>query len=162
MAARIPLRGKEAKAILTDFMSRLQLSEDVFGSKPLVEKVQLRDGELILVNGRPAILRKRGQLVPTLKFDDAVKGLARVAVDMGAVPHVCNGADIMVKGIRSVDREFAKGALVVIVDETHGKHLAIGEALVDSASIREMERGKVVSNLHFVGDDAWEAMKALG
>jgi len=85
-----------------------------------------------------------------------------VAVDMGAVPHVCNGADIMVKGIRSVDREFAKGALVVIVDETHGKHLAIGEALVDSASIREMERGKVVSNLHFVGDDAWEAMKALG
>jgi len=162
MPARIPLRGKEAKAILTDFMSRLQLGEEVFGSKPYVEKVQLRDGELILVDGEPVILRKRGQLVPTLKFDSAVKKLARLAVDMGAVPHICNGADIMVKGVRSVDREFAKGALVVIVDETHGKHLAIGEALTDSTSIREMERGKVVSNLHFVGDDAWDAMKAIG
>jgi len=162
MSARIPLRGKEAKAILTDFMSKLQLAEEVFGSKPYVEKVQLRDGELILVDGKPIILRKRGQLLPTLKFDGAVKGLARVVVDMGAVPHICNGADIMVKGVRSVDREFAKGALVVIVDETHGKHLAIGEALVDSTSIREMEKGKVVSNLHFVGDDAWDAMKAIG
>ncbi len=162
MSARIPLRGKEAKAILTDFVSRLQFGEDAFGSKPLVEKVQLRDGELILVNGEPIILRKRSQLLPTLKFDSAVKGLARVVVDMGAVPHICNGADIMVKGVRSVDGEFVKGALVLVVDETYGKHLAIGEALVDSASIREMEKGKVVSNLHFVGDDAWEAMKAIG
>jgi len=162
MPARIPLRGKEAKAILTDFMSRLQLGEEIFGSKPYVEKVQLRDGELILVDGKPVILRKRGQLVPTLKFDSAVKRLARLVVDMGAVPHICNGADIMVKGVRSVDREFVKGALVVIVDETHGKHLAIGEALVDSTSIRQMEKGKVASNLHFVGDDAWDAMKAIG
>jgi len=162
MSARTPLRGKEAKAILTDLMSRLQLGEDVFGSKPYVEKVQLRDGELILVDGKPVILRKRGQLVPTLRFDSAVKRLARLVVDMGAVPHICNGADIMVKGVRSVDREFVKGALVVIVDETYGKHLAIGEALVDSTSIRGMERGKVVSNLHFVGDDAWNAMKAIG
>jgi len=162
MLTRIPLREKEAKAILTDFRSRLQFSEDTFGFKPLVEKIQLQDEELILVNGKPVVLKKRGQLLPTLKFDGAVERLARVVVDMGAVPHICNGADVMVRGIRKVDREFAKGALLVIVDETYGKPLAIGEALVDSTSFQEMERGKVISTLHFVGDDAWNAMKAMG
>jgi len=162
MVTRIPLRERDAKAILTDFRSRFQLGEDAFGSKPHVEKVQLRDEELILVNGRPTILKKDEKLIPTLKFEGAIQKLARVVVDMGAVPHICNGADIMVKGIRSIDREFSKGTLVVIVDETHGKPLAIGEALEDSSSIRAMEKGKVILNLHFVGDDAWDAMKATG
>jgi len=161
MTTRIPLREKDARAILKDIGSRLQLGEDAFDSKPRVEKVQVRDEELILVDGKPVLLKKSGQLVPTLRFDVALERLARVAVDMGAVPHICNGADVMVKGIRKVDRDFVRGALVVIVDETYGKPLAIGEALVDSSSIREMEKGKAIHNLHFVGDDVWNAMKTI-
>lgn len=162
MTTRIPLREKDARTILKTICLRLQLSEDALGSKPHVEKVQVRDEELILVDGKPILLKKREQIVPTLRFDMALERLARVVVDMGAVPHICNGADVMVKGIRSVDRDFVRGALVVIVDETYGKPLAIGEALVDSSSIREMEKGKVICNLHFVGDDVWNAMKTIG
>jgi len=147
---------------LRDISSRLQLAKDAFGSKPRVEKVQIGGEELILIDGKPVILKKSGQLVPTLRFDAALERLARAVVDMGAVPHICNGADVMVKGIKKVDRDFVRGALVVIVDETYGKPLAIGEALVDSSSIREMEKGKVLHNLHFVGDNVWDAMKTVG
>jgi len=162
MTTRIPLREKDARAILRDISSRLQLAKDAFGSKPRVEKVQIGGEELILIDGKPVILKKSGQLVPTLRFDAALERLARAVVDMGAVPHICNGADVMVKGIKKVDRDFVRGALVVIVDETYGKPLAIGEALVDSSSIREMEKGKVLHNLHFVGDNVWDAMKTVG
>jgi len=162
MTTRIPLREKDARAILRDVSSRLQLAKDAFGSKPRVEKVQIGGEELILIDGKPVILKKSGQLVPTLRFDAALERLARAVVDMGAVPHICNGADVMVKGIKKVDRDFVRGALVVIVDETYGKPLAIGEALVDSSSIREMEKGKVLHNLHFVGDNVWDAMKTVG
>jgi len=161
MTTRIPLRERDARAILKAIGSRLQLSEDVFGSKPRVEKVQIGDEELILIDGKPVILKKSGQLVPTLRFDTALERLARAVVDMGAVPHICNGADVMVKGIRKVDRDFVEGSLVVIVDETYGKPLAIGEALVDSSSIREMEKGKVIRNMHFVGDNVWDVMKTI-
>ena len=147
---------------MRDISSRLQLAKDAFGSKPRVEKVQIGGEELILIDGKPVILKKSGQLVPTLRFDAALERLARAVVDMGAVPHICNGADVMVKGIKKVDRDFVRGALVVIVDETYGKPLAIGEALVDSSSIREMEKGKVLHNLHFVGDNVWDAMKTVG
>jgi PUA domain protein len=162
MPTRVPLRGKDAKAILTDLKSKFQLDEGIFGSKPLVEKTQLRNGELILINGKPVLLKRQSQLIPTLKFDYLVGKLARLVVDMGAVPHICNGADVMARGVRSIEGEFMKGALVAIVDETHRKQIAIAEALADSASIREMKSGKAASNLHFVGDEAWDAMKSNG
>lgn len=162
MPTRIPLREKDAKTILANFRARLDLGEELFGSKPRVEKVQLQNEELILVNGKPTILKKGEKLIPALKFDNAIQRLVRVVVDMGAVPHICNGADVMAKGIRRIEGEFAKGALVVIIDETYGKPLAIGEALEDSVSIRAMERGKAISNLHFVGDKAWDTIKTTG
>jgi predicted RNA-binding protein (TIGR00451 family) len=36
---------------------------------------------------------------------------------MGAVPHICNGADIMAPGIVKVEREFQARAMAVVVDE---------------------------------------------
>lgn len=159
MSTRTDLREKDTKAILTDFKSRFNIGQEMFGSKPHVQTVQLRDGELLLVNGRALILRKHGQLMPALKFDAVIRMLPRVVVDMGAVPHVCNGADVMVKGIRRIEGEFRKGDFIVVVDEKYGKHLAIGEALEDSTAIPAMEKGKAASNLHYVGDDAWNVMK---
>jgi PUA-domain protein len=159
MSMRTNLREKDAKAILTDFKSRFDAGQEMFGSKPHVQTAQLRDGELIFVNGSALILRKHGQLIPALKYDAVIRTLPHVVVDMGAIPHVCNGADVMAKGIRKIEGEFEKGDLIVVVDEKYGKNLAIGEALEDSTAISTMEKGKVVSNLHYVGDDAWNAMK---
>jgi PUA domain protein len=51
---------------------------------------------------------------------------------------------------------------VAVVDERHGKVLAVGEALVPGGEMVG-RRGKAVRNLHHVGDRSWrlaeEALK---
>jgi PUA domain protein len=81
---------------------------------------------------------------------------------MGAVPHVVGGADIMAPGIRKVNGEFAERQLLVVVDENHGKYLAVGRALTGSVPLAAAKKGKVVENLHYVGDLIWEVIKPKG
>ena len=85
--------------------------------------------------------------------------LPRVVVDMGAIRFVCNGADVMAPGIVEVD-EFNADSIVVIRDVTHGKALAIGKAGKSSAEIISNKKGKVIQNLHYVGDKLWETASA--
>ena len=74
---------------------------------------------------------------------------------MGAIPYVCNGADVMAPGIKEIQGEFAENSILVIKDITHGKALAIGQAIRSSADIRGMEKGKAIKTLHHVGDKIW-------
>ena len=60
-------------------------------------------------------------------------------------------------GIRLISGSFNKGDLVVVQDERFKKTIAIGAADLDSESIRSVTKGKVVTNLHYVGDDFWNA-----
>jgi PUA domain protein len=101
------------------------------------------------------------KLLPTLLFQNFASQAPKVVVDMGAVPYVCNGADIMAPGIVRVEGEFGKGDLVLIVDEKHGKPLAIGESLHNAESARNTKQGAVVKNLHFVSDKIWNFVKTL-
>ena len=80
---------------------------------------------------------------------------------MGAVPHVCNGANVMAPGIVRVEGDFGKGDLVLIVDEKHGKPLALGESLCDSGRARNTKQGVVVKSIHFVSDKIWNFAKSL-
>lgn len=86
--------------------------------------------------------------------------MPRIIVDMGAVPHVVGGADIMAPGIRRVQGDFKENQLVVIVDEKHGKFLAVGSSLLASRTLASTKKGKVILNLHYVGDPVWEAIKS--
>jgi len=81
--------------------------------------------------------------------------LPRIVVDMGAVPHVVNGAQVMRPGIRELNGAFGKGELVVIVDEKFGKAIALGVAEMDSTTMKQMSNGKAVMNVHYVGDSFW-------
>jgi PUA domain protein len=58
-------------------------------------------------------------------------------------------------GITEADDDIAAGDLVVVAEETHGKVLAVGRALVDG---NEMvgDSGKVVESVHHVGDELFE------
>jgi PUA domain protein len=76
---------------------------------------------------------------------------------MGAVPFVCKGADVMAPGIKDIPTAFPEGALVVIRDVNHKKALSVGKALRGSAEIMESKKGKVIQNLHYVGDKIWNA-----
>ena len=68
----------------------------------------------------------------------------------------------MAPGIRKVNGEFAEGQLIVVVDEKHGKSLAVGRALMASGAIAATKKGKVVENIHYVGDLIWEVIKPKG
>jgi PUA domain protein len=79
----------------------------------------------------------------------------RIVVDAGAIPYVVNGADVMRPGIVSVTDDVKSSSPVQIVDERHGKPLAIGVALLDAPDIRASTSGKMCKNFHHVSDEIW-------
>jgi PUA domain protein len=80
---------------------------------------------------------------------------------MGAVPFVCNGADVLAPGVVRIEGAFAVGDFALVVDERHGKPLAVVSALVDSQAASGMKRGKVAGNLHYVGDALWNMLRRV-
>lgn len=154
------LKRKEAdglKARLHDLLGPLPLEEPLEqvslegkGGKPI--DAVLAKGEPLLWNpGEGWFLTVKGalKLLPP--------GPARrvVVVDRGAVPFVCNGANVMAPGITAADPALLPGDLLVVREETHGKALAIGRALVEGGAMVR-GKGKAVENLHYVGDELWK------
>jgi PUA domain protein len=78
-----------------------------------------------------------------------------VTVDMGAVPFVYNGADVMAPGIVDADPAIRTGDLVWVRDEKNRRPLAVGRAIMDGPTMAREERGKAIETIHHVGDDLW-------
>jgi PUA domain protein len=148
------LRRKEIEKIADQLKDTLE--SDVFTFEDTVDMAEGRDYEIILVNGK--ILGFVMSEVPFL----TVRGLLIyeanrrfVTVDMGAVPFVCNGADIMGPGIVEADGGIAKEDFVWIRDEKHMKPLAVGKALVSGEEMIKKIKGKTVKTILYVGDKLW-------
>jgi len=156
------LKGRDTRLFLAELRESLGLDlEEFFGTKPRIELLETRDCEVFLSNGKAVLLRMDDNIVPTLLFDEYLPLLPRVVVDMGAIPHICNGADVMAPGILRVEGEFSKDDLVLVVDERHGRPLAVGRALTDSETVKSAKHGRVVKNLHYVGDKIWKTLKKI-
>ncbi|NHJ33390.1 MAG: DUF1947 domain-containing protein [Asgard group archaeon] len=96
------------------------------------------------------------RIIPSLRaLNEGMVKLPTITVDMGAVPYVTNGADIMAPGITQVSDGLVVGDIVTIIDENFGKSLAVGELLFDGENIKKTEKGKVIKNLHYVNDSIW-------
>ena len=151
---RYHLRKASVKQLSTDLARRFgKVASEVL--KGAIELVELEDGrEVILVNGKPSLLKTSDGLFPTLTSINQIQ-LKRVTVDMGAVPYVAGGADIMAPGVVAADEDIVPSDCVIVVDERHGKPLAIGLALV-AYPFMKASKGRVVKNLHFVGDKIWQ------
>jgi PUA-domain protein len=159
---RYSLKSKDAKLILNEVAERLKVNVDaLFGSKAKVEVAKVNFGQIYLIGGKPLFFKVGARVLPTLLFQDFAALAPKVVVDMGAVPYVCKGADVMAPGIVRVEGEFGKGELVLVVDEKHGKSLALGESLYDSETVRSTKQGAVVKNFHFVSDKIWNFVKTL-
>jgi PUA domain protein len=159
---RYSIKSKESKRFFLEISKKYNFDlENIFGSKSKVEIVETKFGQLYLINKKPLFFKLTKIVIPTLLFEELLGVLPRIIVDMGAVPYVCKGANIMVPGIVEIDHEFKKGSLVLIVDEKHKKSLAIGESIYSSDKMMTMKKGVVVKNLHFVSDKIWEIAKAL-
>jgi PUA-domain protein len=159
MTGRTILKDRDAKPLIEQLNKSLGMGQ--LSHKSRVETELVKDSEIIFVDGQPVAFRRAGQLVPVLTNTSALEKIPRVTVDMGAVPHVVGGADIMAPGVRGVQGNFGDRQLVIVVDEKHGKSLAVGISLYDSDKLSATKKGKVITNLHYVGDPVWETIKPL-
>ncbi len=159
---RYPLKPKEAKTTLINASQRLKIDlERVVGDKSKIEAAEMDFGQFLLIDGKPFLFKVENSVLPTLLFSDVLSRLPRIIVDMGAVPHLCNGADLMAPGIVRVEGEFRKGDLVLVVDVKHGKSLALMEILHDSVDFPSVRKGIVAKSIHYVGDRYWDSAKRL-
>ena len=123
-----------------------------------VSQATLEDRSTVYIFFKEAILaRKKDFLIPTL-INPAIDDLPSALVDMGAIPYVCNGADVMAPGIMDIEGGFEKDGLLVIRDVKHRKALGIGAALYSSEEMKGLKKGKAILNLHYVGDKIWASI----
>ncbi len=156
---RYPLKAKEAKQIIEQTNQTLKLS---FDKDAAVEVVESDVGEIYLIGGKPLLFKSGNRVLPTLLFSEFAAKAPKVIVDMGAIPYVCKGATVMAPGIVRYEGDFSAGDMVLVADMKHGKALAIGEVLMDSATAKATKKGPVVKTLHYVSDKIWDYIKTLG
>jgi len=158
------LKDKKSRRLLRNLAEKfkIDLKEILKTDKINIESVEVDSfAKVLVINGKPLMIERNGIIFPSLMFNEFLCFIPKITVDMGAVRHVCNGADIMAPGIVRIEGEFDADAIVAVVDERHGKYLAVGEALVNSKEAKGLNRGRVVKNLHYVGDKVWGVLKKL-
>jgi len=154
---RHPLKKREQKAELE------RLENDLGSAIGLDTKAQLESGVLddgsriLLLDGDIVFFESEGRFIPTLRaLLGGIVHIPQVSVDMGAVKFVVNGADIMRPGITHVDDEVRENGIVAVVDERHGKPLAVGVSKLSATDIRAATSGKVVKSIHHINDELWD------
>jgi PUA domain protein len=153
---RHTIRKSQAQGLLSRLFDQIGDSAKFFHADMIEVLETTADVSLFMVNKKPLIMDTGDWVFPTLKgaiqfpFPDR-----RVVVDTGAIPYVVNGADVMRPGIVSVTEDVRAGFPVQIVDERHGKPLAIGIALFDAPEMRARTSGKMCKNFHHVSDEIW-------
>ena len=120
------------------------------------DTVEVIDDHIILINKKPCFFYYEKRLVPTLQILQEKDLLKKIIVDMGAVKFLVSGADLMRPGIKEIDTSIEKDDFVVVLDINNKRPLMLGLALFSGEDIQKMSIGKVVKNIHFVGDPIWK------
>jgi PUA domain protein len=153
---RHSIRKSQAQDLFCRLALQIGQSASLFSSEMIEILETNADVALYLVNKKPLLMDAGDWVFPTLKgalqcpFPER-----RVTVDAGAIPFVVNGADIMRPGIVAVSGDVKAQEPVQIVDERHGKPLAIAIALFDGEAILNSASGKMCKHFHHVGDELW-------
>ncbi|MFH0897479.1 MAG: PUA domain-containing protein [Candidatus Bathyarchaeota archaeon] len=156
---RYHLKEREVREILERAavtLGKIDLTPFMKGME--TAKISPQD-EVLIMDDTAIFIRANGEVFPTLLNKEVLQKLPVITVDMGAVPHLCNGADLMAQGIVNASGEFQTGAMVVIVDEKFFKPIALVKILYSSNELLEKKQGKVADNIHFVGDRFWKLYK---
>ncbi len=148
------------KGQLTSLMQKLteNIGDDAaLYTAPMIEIAETASKfNIYLIDKKPILMEKDEWAFPTLR-GAVLRPFhgRRVVVDMGAVPYLINGADIMRPGIVSVTDDVKAGLPALAVDESHDKPLAVVIPLYDAAGILALEKGKAAKNIHYIGDELW-------
>lgn len=158
------IQKSEVKTLKEDFLKQYDETflNQVFPKKANIELIQTEKGDtLYAINKELKIWKTEVDgYIPVLTFllKHNVK-MKTIVVDMGAIRYVTNGADVMVPGVTQIDQTIKKNDIVQIVDETHGRVLAVGKALYSADDMNSMKSGKIIKNLHTIQDAIWEFEK---
>lgn len=153
---RTRLKSKQARALRDRFEEALP-GTSFWADDAAVETGSLPDFDVVIVDG----------VVHGLIQDDqpflSVRGLLKhrpenawVTVDMGAIRHVHNGADVMAPGITDADPALLEGDWCWIRDEKNSQPLAVGRCTMDGPTMKATTKGKAVRSVHHIGDKLWE------
>ena len=149
------LRSKEVKAYSEEILNVLGTA--TFTPDDAVDLAESSEFNVIYVNGEILAMVYEGKTFLTvrglLKYKPQMKF---VTVDMGAVPYVRNGADIMAPGIVDADADIQAGDMVWIRDVKNLVPLATGISSVSGAELKAGGKGKVIRTVHNVGDKLWK------
>lgn len=149
------MRDKEVKALAQQLEDACGVP--VFVPADGVDTAESTDFDVIFVKGDILALVMDGKPFLTVRGILKYRPDRRyVTVDMGAVPYVTNGADVMGPGVIDCDPEIAEGDLVWVRDARNGAPLAVGVALRPSEGLCAREPGKAVRTIHYVGDRLWK------
>lgn len=160
--AEIIIKKRHAikKGQLTSLMTKLKesIGDDAgLYTAPMIEIAETTSRfNIYLIDKKPILMEKDEWAFPTLR-GAILRPFSgrRIVVDMGAVPYMVNGADIMRPGIVSVTPDVKAGYPALAVDESHGKPLAVVIPLYDADGVLALEKGKAAKNIHYVGDELW-------
>ncbi len=149
------MRKNLSKSEIKDLNQKLK---ELYGLEEFFDKkdVIILSDDKIIQKEEVVFFTRENKLIPTLKLLLKNNFLKTISVDMGAVPFVIKGADIMRKGIKEIAGNIKEGEIIAVVDETHHKPLSVGIALFNSEAMRAQNEGKSVKNIHYVGDELWK------
>ncbi len=158
MTRRHALSGKDVRALSREV--DLQIKR-ILEEAETVEMWEVDDKTVLyLVDGKPLFARMKIKLEDTIyekyvplltMFYLANPEYPYVRVDEGAVPRILNGADVMRPGIKEFKGEFNRGDIVAVRDPKD-RTIAVTVALVSRSECEQMQRGKVLKNIHYLGD----------
>jgi PUA domain protein len=153
VSSRHHLRSDEVSAIQDTLADRLGI--DVAADALELAELADEDFDVGLVDGEALVWYPEDEPFLTVRGANAFEPTKYlVTVDAGAISFVSDGADVMRPGITEADPAIEAGDLVIVVEESHGKALAVGRALTDGSDMVG-EAGKVVESLHHVGDELY-------
>ncbi|ALU11678.1 PUA domain containing protein [Ignicoccus islandicus DSM 13165] len=156
-----PLSKREKKQLIKEIPRELievDLNEKIEEAKVVSDRSG-KEYLVIYINDKPTLARIKNKFIPILCGQKLE--FRGVVVDEGAVKHITNGADVMRPGIVEVKGEFDKGDLVLVYSVNLPFPIAVGEALYSSEEIKKMEKGKVIKNIHHLGDELFKLCKGL-
>lgn len=149
------LSKSDVQELNATILSQFNIS-DFFSKKDRVALVEESNLKGVLRENVLVFFYKDGRIVPSLRLLLVQPILKKVVVDMGAVKFMSSGADVMRPGIVFADVSIKKDEFVMVVDQTHQKPLCVARALFLGEELMAMSQGKVLKNIHWVGDIIWQ------